>query len=342
MMHYKLLVLLVIFTSNVFAETIYVDSKNGSDINPGTKKEPLQTIEKAAYKVNNKTESGPTTIKVLPGVYNFTKAVVFKNNRPYTEKDRLTIEASILPDDPNWKSSLMPVILSSENPGISERMTETYSLKIKRNYVSIRGLKLLGNPLSNNMHACIERTGKELDDLLITQCMFVGDNDSLNIYCAAIATGDRFVVDHCIFRNCHGSTVYWDGLEGIGGKGCAMRYCIVDGGLISGVWTCQTAEDFEFHNNIVTRSEYFWIRKKGDLIKYKVNDCIITNNKHNSGYGVETGATGLTGQEVSYYEKDVVRAGEVVIEKDKNVKNYLHVVPGSLGSDIGAGLFKKK
>ena len=127
------------------------------------------------------------------------------------------------------------------------------------------------------------------------------------------------MIENSIFYNCHASVVYWDGPDNIGGKNCAMRHCIVDGSYISGVWTCMTQEDFEFHNNIVTRSEYFWIRKKGDLIKYNIEDCVITNNKHNSGYGVATGATGLTGQEVSYNEKDVVRAGEVVIEKNKNV-----------------------
>ncbi|MCK4887769.1 MAG: hypothetical protein KAS96_10295, partial [Planctomycetes bacterium] len=99
---------------------------------------------------------------------------------------------------------------------------------MKISYVTIRGLKFLGNPSSNNWHACVERIGKDLDDLLITQCMFVGNPDTLDIYCAALATGDRFVVDHCVFYNCHASTVYWDGLEGVGGKGCAMRYCIVD------------------------------------------------------------------------------------------------------------------
>jgi len=333
---------IAVLAPSLIAETLYVDSRNGNDVNPGTKEKPLRTINQAAVIANSKTEPGPTVIKIGPGVHNLTKAVVFENTRPYTKGKRLTIEATILPDDPNWKPVLMPVILSTEDPRKPDVLTETYSLKIKNSYVTIRGLKFLGNPLSNNWHACVERIGKDLDDLLITQCMFIGDRDSFNIYCAALATGSRFVVDHCIFHNCHASTVYWDGLEGVSGKGCAMRYCIVDGAYISGVWTCQTAEDFEFNHNIVTCSDYFWMRKPGDRQKYQLHDCIVTGNKYYSGYGNAGGPTGQTGAEITFEEKTVIKEGKVILEKDKKVRNYLHVKSGTLGSDLGAGLFKKK
>ena len=172
--------------------------------------------------------------------------------------------------------------------------------------------------------------------------MFVGDKDALNIYCPAIATGDRFVVDHCIFYNCHASAVFWDGIEGIGGKGCAMRYCIVEGGHISGVWTCQTGEDFEFRNNVVTGCEYFWLRKAGDRQRYRIKDCVVSKNKYYSGYGTAGGASRQTGQEVTYDEKNVTKEGKVVLEKNKKARNYLHVIKGCPGSEAGAGLFKKK
>lgn len=332
----------VILVPAAIAETLYVDSRSGNDDNPGTKGKPLQTIGKAAVIVNGKQEAGPTTIKIGQGVYNLTEAVIFENTRAYTKEKRLTIEATVLPDDLQWKPASMPIILSTEDTGKPNVLTETYSLKIKISHVTIRGLKFLGNPLSNNWHACIERLGEGLDDLLVTQCMFVGDKDALDIYCPAIATGDRFVVDHCIFHNCNASAVFWDGFEGIVGNGCAMRYCIVDGSYISGVWTCQTAEDFEFHHNIITRCEYFWLRKAGDKQKYRVSDCVVSNNQYYSGYGTAAGATGLTGPEITYYEKNVTVEGEVVLEKNKKTRNYLHVVDGTLGSDLGAGLFKKK
>ena len=334
-----------ILAPSLIAETLYVDSRNGEDENPGSKDRPLSTIGRAAVLVNKSSEKGPTTIKIGPGIYNFTKAVVFENTRAYTEKNRLTIEATVLPDDPNWKPALMPVVLSTENSQVSQILpgiTETYSIKIKINYVTVRGLKFLGNPSSNNWHCCVERIGKDLDDLLITQCMFVGDTETLDIHCAALATGDRFIVDHCIFRNCHASVVFWDGLEGVGGKGCAMRYCIVDSAYISGIWTCQTEEDFEFYNNIITGSEYFWMRKSGDQQTYRLHDCIVAGNKYYSGYGAAGGVTGNTGPEVSYKEENIIKSGKVDLVRDRKSKDYLHVAAGTFGSDLGAGLFKKR
>jgi hypothetical protein len=239
----------------------------------------------------------------------------------------------------------MPVVLSTEDPRKQDRLdglTATYGIQIRVSHVTIRGFKFLGNPLLRNWHNCISRIGDNLDDLLVTQCMFIGDRDVIDIYAAVLATGDGFVVDHCIFRNCHACTVFWDGPQGIAGKGCSMRYCIVDGAYIAGVWTCQTAEDFEFHHNIITRSDYFWMRKRIDNPrKYRIYDCVVTNNENYSGYGVEIGPTGLTGAEVTYQERNVIKQGTVVLGKDKKARNYLHPTAGSPGSDLGAGLFKK-
>ena len=311
-----------ILAPGVIAEVLFVDSTNGNDTNPGTREKPLSTLSQAVILVNNNSNSGPTVIKILPGIYNLTQAVVVETSRQYTKKARLIIEASILPDDPGWKPKVMPIILSTENlrnPDKPDVMTGTYGLQIKVSHVTIRGLKFLGSPVPNNMYAPIERIDKGLEDLLVTQCMFVGDKDSFDIYCPVIATGHKFVVEHCIFHNCHGSAVFWDGPEGISGKNNAMRYCIVDGGFISGVWTCQTSEDFEFHNNIVTNTEYFWMRKRGDHQRYKIKNCIVTGNKYWSGYGIESGPTGQTGNEVSFEQVEVVTDGNLIFETNKKL-----------------------
>ncbi|MHC4203696.1 MAG: hypothetical protein ACYSTT_03540 [Planctomycetota bacterium] len=337
---------IAILTTNAFAETIYVDARNGSDKNPGTKDKPVRTVGLAAKIVNGSTGQGPAIIKIAPGIYNLTESVEFSGTGQYTEKERLVIEATKLPDDPQWKPALMPVILSTEDPRKQDRLdglTATYGIKIRASHVTIRGLKFLGNPLSRNWHNCISRIGYNLEDLLVTQCMFIGDRDVMGIYAAVLATGDGFVVDHCIFRNCHACTVFWDGPQGIAGKDCSMRYCIVDGAYISGVWTCQTAEDFEFHHNIITRSEYFWMRKRIDNPKkYHLYDCVVTNNENYSGYGVEIGPTGLTGQEVTYEERNIIKQGTVILENNKRARNYLHPAAGSPGSDLGAGLFRNQ
>lgn len=324
------------------AEILHVNSRTGDDGHLGTPKEPLRTIERAAALVNDKSQSGPATIVIAPGSYSLNRCVVFEGGRVFTEQDRLTIGASILPDDPRWMPERMPTILSVENPkqtAGSNMPRETYSLKIQTSYVTIEGLRFLGNSSFRNWHCCIERIGDALDDLIVTQCLFQGDRDTANIYCAALATGDRFVVDHCIFSGCHACTVFWDGLDGVAGKGCAMRNCIVDGAHQAAVWTCQTSPDFQFHHNLIADSEYVWMRKSGDVQTYKVSDCVLVDNKHPSGYGTAGGPTGATGSEVRFERVRVTTKGTVQIDRDPTSHNYLHATPGTLGSDLGAGLF---
>ena len=149
-------------------------------------------------------------------------------------------------------------------------------------------------------------------------------------------------MDHCVFVGCHACAVFWDGGRDVVGKGNAMRYCIVDGAKISGVWTCDTDEDFEFHHNIVTRSRYFWLRKRGAAKTYRVSECLVADNAHYSGYGVEAGPTGETGSEITFRESDVVKRGPVILETNRQSRSYLHVVPGTLGAELGAGLFIQK
>ena len=345
---------IVVLAPSLIAETLYVDSQNGSDTNPGNKEKPLLTIGKAADIINGKKEPGPTTIKIGPGVYNLTKAVVFENPRPYTKEKRLTIEATILPDDPNWKPILMPIILSTEDYPGDKYGKYTYAFKIEVNHITIRGLKFLGNPVPHNLHFPICRLGQDKEDLIVTQCLFVGDVDALPIHVPILANGHELVVDHCIFYKCKNSVLFCDAKGGKSKKN-AMRYCIVDGNYSTGVWTYGTDEDFEFHHNIITRCLYTWMRGRGNQRKYKINDCIITNNKYFSGYGLRTGEytqTGKyiqTGPEITYEEKNIIKDGKVVLEKGQMTKdealeiprNYLHPLPGTLGYDLRAGLFKK-
>ena len=330
--------------SAINAETLYVDPARGHDANPGSAEQPLQTLRQAAAVINAKSLPEVMTVKLRPGIYALPVPVVFENQRVCSPAHRLTLEALVLPDDPQWQPGMMPTILSVEDPRgsvASTRLTQTYGLKIKMSHVTVRGLKFLGNPLFNNMYCPLECLQTNLTDVLVTQCLFLGDPNTLDIYCAVISDGHQFVVDHCIFSGCHGCAVFWDGGRGVVGRGNAMRYCIVEGARISGVWTCDTDEDFEFHHNIVSGSEYFWMRKQGTPKAYRVRDCVVAGNRHYSGYGVAAGARGTTGPEVQFVEERVVKSGTVSLEKNRASKGYLHALPGTAGSELGAGLFRQ-
>jgi hypothetical protein len=325
------------------ADTIFVEARQGSDTNPGTAQLPLQTLARAAELVNARTEPGPTTILVMPGIYALARSVTFENRRAYTSERPLTIEASVLPGDARWTPASMPAILSIEDPrqtGLRKDPTQTYGLKVKMGHVVIRGLKFLGSPLPDNWYCPLECLDENISDVLVTQCLFAGAPGTMEIYCAVITDGHRFVVDHCVFLDCHACAVFWDGGRGVVGKGNAMRYCIVDGARISGVWTCDTGEDFEFHHNIITRSKYFWMRKRGAGRTYLVRDCVVTENEHYSGYGVESGPTGQTGSEVTFREERVIKEGRVKLETSWRSGHYMKISPEAPGSALKAGLFE--
>ena len=334
------------------AETLYVDSKTGDDTDDGTMEKPLLTLGRAAEFANNQAETGPTTIKIAPGIYVLSEPVLFENSRPYTKEKRLTLVATILPDEPEWDPDQMPLILSTQNPpDRSHRGRDTTGLRIEVSHVTIRGLKFQGNLTHQANYTPIRRDGRILDDLEVTQCLFTADKLVQPMHLPILANGHGLVVDHCIFYNCQNSVVFWFAEGGSSTKN-AMRHCIVYGAYTSGVWTCHTAEDFEFHHNIITHSKYFWMRGDNNKKRYRIRDCVVTGNEFYSGSGGATRTTGETGPDVVFEEENIVKSGNVEIVKDlqsmvgKNAmikpRNYLHVVPGSRGSDLGAGLFKEK
>jgi acetyl esterase/lipase len=90
------------------------------------------------------------------------------------------------------------------------------------------------------------------------------------------------------------------------------------------------------------------MRAPNNKKKYIIRDCIVTDNKYDSGYGTATAINGQTGPEVTFEEKNIIKQGNVQLEKAivtadalsvVRPREYLHVVPGTLGSDLGAGLF---
>jgi hypothetical protein len=145
------------------------------------------------------------------------------------------------------------------------------------------------------------------------------------------------VLDHCVFFNCENPVVFWDA-EGGTSYHNAMRYCLVYESNYSGVWTTgSTADDLEFHHNIITNGRTGWIRDKNSMHHYKIHDCIIAANKNMAGYGNGEGTINN-----DFLKMDNVRlTGTIEIEKDQSKNNYLQLKQSSFGSELKAGLFKK-
>ncbi len=329
---------------NLFAQTIYLDAAKGNDKYAGTIDKPLKTFTAAANFVNSLDGEGTTIIKVASGTYHLNEKVQFKNSRNYNEKNRFVIEAVILPDDTAWTPAQMPVIISTAEPSENFGFDCSVGLDVEINHVTIRGLKFLGNPLPEIYYYPVGRQGKDLEDLSVSQCLFVGDEDALPIQSGVLAHGNKIIINHCIFYNCKNSVVFYfaDDNREVPRHGSEMKYCIIDGAYESGIWTASPDADFKFHHNIITRCKYTWIHNLLNKTVYNIENCIITDNEHyitklDQNYE-------YVNSDIPYTENYVIHDGNITLVKKDDILipiDYLHILPGTLGSNLGAGLFYK-
>ncbi|MBS1567691.1 MAG: hypothetical protein JST39_25125 [Bacteroidetes bacterium] len=342
MVKYALFLLLVSLHVEVSAQEWHVDFIKGNDANTGTKTQPLKTIAEAARRLNMTSGANGATIILSEGVHQLTETVLFNNNR-FTAENRLVLRAEIMPDDTGWSPQRMPMIATVISH--ADEM-EARGLEIEASHVTIEGLRFTGSldyyyidGKQNRRSYPIWRNGKQLDDLLITQCLFAGNTDVLPLRLGIIANGHGVVVDHCVFFGCENSVVYGNGEEGPSRRN-VMRYCIVYGSNYTGIWTTGgVADDFGFHHNIIANSRTGWMQEGAH--RYQVHDCILTGNTYPSATGSDAGGLKKPGNLEFLQMERVQVTGNIEIEKGQGKNNYLQLKEGSFGSDLKAGLFKK-
>lgn len=332
----------------VQAEELYVNPRTGNDVHSGMKAQPLKTLSEAARRINLNNNKEETVVMLSEGIHLLTQTVLFSNDK-YSITRRLTIRAEIMPDDAGWSPEKMPVIMTTVPPEPGVGGEEAKGIQPEVSHVTIAGLRFTGSPdytylnahnLRRSYPVC--RDGKNLDDLLVTQCLFAGNADVLPLHVGVIANGYGLVIDHCVFFNCKIPVVFWKN-DGKTGSRSAMWHSLVYGGYFCGVWTTQgtNGEAFDFHHNIIANTDTVWIREKGSTKRYKASDCIFVNYEKLAGYGSgplsDSDATTTDFLEM----KNIRTNGTVIIEKDQSKRNYLQLAEGSTGLELQAGLFKK-
>lgn len=238
----------------------------------------------------------------------------------------------------------MPVIISTAKKGeLPEYYNFVAAFLINENRVTIRGLKFHGYFYPNTRYFPIARFNKAKTDLLVEQCMFVGDRDASHIQVGIIAHGDEIKIDHCVFYNAKNAIVYWQD-SGNGSKtGNSFTNNIVYGAFQTAVWFGWPDNDFIFENNIITNCKYAIIKNSFNGTKYSMDNSIIVNNQFYQGIADNSG---VRPGEFEINENNVSKEGEITLKLiAENVDeplpvDYLHVVPGTHGYKIGAGLFK--
>ena len=205
--------------------TMYLNPATGADTNPGTKASPLRTLGEAARRVNQSSGTGPVTVVLSEGIYAVGETTLLKpERRTFTRTDRLTIRAEVLPDDPEWHTGRMPTLIHTMplpktwNGRPDPLGGAADGFMIETSHVTIQGLKILGLPvvetprpgLIQRLYG-ISRLRRDLEDLEIAQCVFIGDDLTNPLHVAVIANGNGVNVHHSIFRCVKISVVYWTG-----------------------------------------------------------------------------------------------------------------------------------
>jgi hypothetical protein len=110
------------------------------------------------------------------------------------------------------------------------------------------------------------------------------------------------------------------------------------------VWSWTVADDFKFYNNVISNNNVFWEVGRDENRTYTIANSLVVGynsliNKGGGafGYGEPTDPKRLK------YGNDVIikKDGSLQIEKDPTKPDYLHLIPGTMGADLGAGLFTK-
>jgi hypothetical protein len=353
-------------------DTLHLNPATGADTNSGSKESPLRSLAEAARRVNRSTGTGVATVILSEGVYAVGETTLLKpEKRTFSRTNRLTIRAEILPDDPNWHIGRMPTLIHTlplPNPPAWNGRPDPLGgavdgMLIETSHVTIQGLRVLGLPvvesprpgLIKRLYA-ISRLRRDLEDLEIAQCVFVGEDATAPNHVPVIAHGNGVNVHHCIFRGSKISVVYWTPRS----TGHAMTHCLVHDVYGSGVWTAGIANDFSYHHNVVTACNYVWTAQGGasaqadaggrggqptpatkvEPVAYRVVDSYFAGNRRLTGSG--------TGARLEYADIDssfltLVNTPVVDVpaelEHDSTKRNYLHPVSGSPAAKVGAGLF---
>jgi hypothetical protein len=338
------------------AKEFYINEINGNDQNSGTKEQPLKTLNKAADLVNKANGKGAITVYLSEGIYGLDATATFHPvNCHFTKEQRLTIRAEVLPDDADWDHGKMPVIVSTmpldfKPNGNNDPLGGTsYGIQIETNHVTIQGLRVLGTPVHERprnglvrRNYPIVREGRNLDDLRITQCLFLGDQHAIPNHVAILASGQGVVVDHCVFYQCKDAVVLWNSDEPA--RNCEIHHNLFIDNYGSNIWSWSAAEDLKFYNNVATGTNVFWILNRDEKTSFSLSNSLISG--YNELVNKGGGPAGL-GEKADPAKlklgKDVIlkKEGNLQIEEDPTKRKYLHIVSGTAGADLKAGLFNQ-
>lgn len=331
---------------------IYINSEHGNNRNDGTLQSPLLSLDEASARLNQTAGKGAVTIYLSKGVYGMSKTADFNPvNWVFTKEGRLTIRAEVLPDDESWNAADMPVIFSTMPFSIEKNDKneitggQNFGILVKNSHVTIQGLRILGEPVHENPYkGVLVRNypvvwdGENLEDFRVTQCLFIGSKYAIPNHLGILANGKSLEVDHCVFYGVKDAVVMWK----TPATNSSLHHNLIVDSYGAIVWTWSATEDFKFYNNAVSNSNVIWILNKDEKFSYSIDKSVIVGYRSlvNKGGSPQEFGEKANPSKIRIGPGVLLKPnGKLAIEEDQTTKLYLHIKPGTLGADIGAGLF---
>ena len=127
------------------AQTRYVDAVNGRPAGTGTPAAPLASLEQAVALAQEFTGQEPVVLQLAPGLYILIRPAEIRTRGMAPDTARYPVEAAVLPDDPAWTPTKMPVIQSVAADGFTQPFAHAVGFLVARINVRFSGLKFVGN-----------------------------------------------------------------------------------------------------------------------------------------------------------------------------------------------------
>lgn len=333
---------------------IFVNPNTGIDSNKGTKENPIKSLSEAAKRVSSAEGEGAISVFLVAGVYGISETADFNTKKwKFTKANRLTIRAEVLPDDVNWTPAEMPIMISTMPFSVEKNdkgeLTggQNFGIMIQNSHVTIQGLRILGEPVHENpskgvlvRNYPIMWEGKNLEDFRVTQCLFLGNKYALPNHLGILANGKEQEIDHCVFYGVKDALVLWNSPA----TNSSMHHNLVIDSYGGIVWTWSATPDFKFYNNVISNANVLWMLNKDEKDSFSIENSVIVgfNSFVNKGGGPQ-GFGEKASDDKLKLGKDVIlkKEGRLEVVEDQTSKYFLHIKAGTLGSNLGAGLFMK-
>lgn len=323
------------------AQTLYVDPVQGNDAYEGSFESPLNSLEEAIHQANALTGQGHITIRLMPGIYTLQNRMDIRPVRMLSDTVRYTIEAAMMPEEANWSPEQMPVILSVSNNNSNTQFPHATGFLVASAHVTIKGLKFLGNPNPEvDYYYPISKEDKQLADLEVIQCYFIGDKEAAKIQGGVWAHGPQNNITQCIFYECRNAVLFFNNVRAF-----TIQNTIVYGSYESAFWLGQEDVPFTFSDNIITNCNYFLIGPPELNYSSSFSNSIIAGNLGFVGHWSRTDQKVMPTPDPGIKLANVLRSGQVELMTNQEVKldkYHLHVQGDSTGSTVKAGVLIKK